>query len=114
MSYIIKRIDEADFGCEERMPGEPLMVLVTLENEDGDEIQIQAADAWLISQDLNEGDEWPEAEPGGRFFWPENKPEGTSLWPENRPEETSPWHPWQAQEAFMANYMDALEEMDEE
>lgn len=26
--WTIKRIDEADFGCEERLPGEPLMVLV--------------------------------------------------------------------------------------
>ena len=29
--WTIKRIDEADFGCEERLPGEPLMVLVSLE-----------------------------------------------------------------------------------
>lgn len=28
--WTIKRIDEADFGCEERLPGEPLMVLVSL------------------------------------------------------------------------------------
>ena len=33
--WTIKRIDEADFGCEERLPGEPLMVLVSLECDDG-------------------------------------------------------------------------------
>lgn len=58
--WTVKRIDEADFGCEERLPGEPLMVLVTIENTDGRECQFECADNWLISQDIREGDEWPE------------------------------------------------------
>ena len=28
--WSVTRIDEADYGCEERMPGEPLLVLVTM------------------------------------------------------------------------------------
>lgn len=31
----IKQIAEADFGCEERMPGEKLKCLVILEDESG-------------------------------------------------------------------------------
>lgn len=58
--WTIKRIDEADFGCEERLPGEPLMVLVSLESDDGRVIQFEAADNWLTVQELSEGDEWPE------------------------------------------------------
>lgn len=58
--WTIKRIDEADFGCEERLPGEPLLVLVSLESDDGRVIQFEAADNWLTVQELSEGDEWPE------------------------------------------------------
>lgn len=58
--WTIKRIDEADFGCEERLPGEPLMVLVSLESDDGRVIQFEAVDNWLTVQELSEGDEWPE------------------------------------------------------
>lgn len=58
--WTIKRIDEADYGCEERMPGEPLMVLVTLESDDGDVEQLEVADQWLTLMGLDEGDEWPE------------------------------------------------------
>lgn len=31
--------EEADYGCEERLPGEPRMLLITLESEDGAEIR---------------------------------------------------------------------------
>jgi len=57
---MIRDIEEADFGCEERMPGEPLMVLVTLESEDRQVIQFEVADSWLLMQGLEEGDEWPD------------------------------------------------------
>lgn len=60
MKWIITRIDEADFGCEERMPGEPQRVLVSIESEDGRELQFEVAEPWLLSQELDEGDEWPE------------------------------------------------------
>lgn len=44
----VSRIDEADFGCEERMPGEPLMVLVTIESDDGRTMQMECAEDFLI------------------------------------------------------------------
>ena len=58
--WTITRIEEADYGCEERMPGEPLMVLVTLTNEFGEVIRFEAAENWIELQGLDEGDEWPE------------------------------------------------------
>ncbi len=58
--WTIQRIDEVDYGCEERLPGEPLMALVTLENEIGEIISFEMPDNWLLMQGLNEGDEWPE------------------------------------------------------
>lgn len=58
--WTIKRIDEADFGCEERLPEEPLMALVTLESDDGSVEQLEVADNWLLLMNLDEGDEWPE------------------------------------------------------
>ena len=60
MKWFITDIEEADFGCEERMPGEPLLVLVSLESEDGRVAQFEAADCWLTLQELDVGDEWPE------------------------------------------------------
>lgn len=58
--WTIQRIDEADYGCEERLPGEPLMAFVTLENDMGEILQFEMPDNWLLTQGLNEGDEWPE------------------------------------------------------
>ena len=58
--WYVRKIEEADYGCEERMPGEPLMVLITLESDDGRECQFEVAEDWLISQGIDEGDEWPE------------------------------------------------------
>ena len=58
--WTISRIDEADYGCEERLPGEPLMLLITLENEDEEVIQFEVAENWIEMQGLDEGDEWPD------------------------------------------------------
>mgnify|MGYP004544715331 FL=1 len=58
--WTIQRIDEADYGCEERLPGEPLMAVVTLESDIGELLQFEMPDNWLLMQGLNEGDEWPE------------------------------------------------------
>lgn len=58
--WIIKRIDEADYGCEERLPGEPLVVSVLLENEYLETARLEVADQWLTMQELDEGDEWPD------------------------------------------------------
>lgn len=58
--WTVSRIEESDFGCEERLPGEPLMVLVTIESDDGRECQFECADNYLVSMGIDEGDEWPE------------------------------------------------------
>lgn len=39
----IKKIADADYGCEERLPGEKLRCLVTLENESGETRMLEAA-----------------------------------------------------------------------
>ena len=54
--WTISRIDEADYGCEERLPGEPLMLLITLENEAEEVIQFEVAENWIEMQGLDEGD----------------------------------------------------------
>jgi len=57
----IVRIDEADYGCEERLPGEPLLVLITIECDETLRMaQFECPEEWLVSQGLDEGDEWPE------------------------------------------------------
>jgi hypothetical protein len=58
--WTIAKIEEEDYGCEERLPGEPRMLLITLESEDGAEIRFEAAENWIELQGLDEGDEWPE------------------------------------------------------
>lgn len=58
--WTIARIDDADYGCEERLQGEPLMVLVTIEREDGKRLQFEVKDDWLMEQGFDEGDEWTE------------------------------------------------------
>ena len=87
----VSRIEEADYGCEERMPGEPLMALVTLESDDGSVCRFEVSEDWLMYQGIEEGDEWPEdldeADKDAK------KAEMMSAW--------------------MENYLDALSEMDE-
>lgn len=90
--WFVSRIAEADYGCEERMPGKPLMALVTLESDDGRKSQFEVAEEWLMHQGIEEGDEWPEDIDG---------PDGES----EKAIKMSAW---------MDNYMDALREMDEE
>lgn len=57
--WIIRNIYESDYGCEERMPGEPLIVIVELESDDGEISEIEIAEDFLTVHDLDEGDEWP-------------------------------------------------------
>lgn len=56
----VRSLQEADYGCEERMPGEPVMTLVTLESDDYRVMQFEMPDNWLIANEIDEGDEWPE------------------------------------------------------
>ena len=58
--WTIARIDEADYGCEERLPGEPLMLLITLENEVGEMTRFEVPESFIEMQELDEGDEWLE------------------------------------------------------
>ena len=54
----IKKILEADYGCEERLPGEKLKCLVVLENESGETKQLEVEDAWLRERNLDVESEW--------------------------------------------------------
>ena len=58
--WTVISIHEADDDLVERYPGEPLMMLVTIENDAGSRCQVECADNWLKIQDIHEGDEWPE------------------------------------------------------
>lgn len=88
--WTIKDISEGDYGCEERMPGEPLMVIVTIANDAGEEMEFEAPDNWLIAQKLEVGDEWPEEVDGFE------EPDETTI----------------KQSKWMDNYLDALEELE--
>lgn len=90
--WTVKQLQEADYGCEERMPGEPVMTIVTLESEDGRVCQFEVADEWLRIQEIDEGDEWLENI--------------------DSPDETLSRASRQNQ--WMNNYMDALAELDED
>lgn len=56
MRYIVKSIQEADFGCEERPDGVGAMVLLRLRDESNQETDMEVADAELLANDINEGD----------------------------------------------------------
>ena len=62
--WIIKQITEADFGCEERQPGEKLKCLVILQNESGEIRRLEVEDEWVTAQGLRESDLWPEQKQG--------------------------------------------------
>ena len=88
--WYVSRIEEADYGCEERMPGEPVLVLVTLESDDGRECRFEVSEEWLMTQGIDEGDEWPE----------------------DIDEADQDTEKAERMAAWMDNYLDALEEMD--
>ena len=48
MRYIVKNIQEADFGCEERPNGVGAMVLLRLRDESNQEIDMEVADAEIL------------------------------------------------------------------
>ena len=58
MSWKIKRIQEDDYGCEERPQNEKITVIVTLVDENGMEKQLRVEDDWLYAEGINEGDLW--------------------------------------------------------
>ena len=56
MKYIVKKIMEPDYGCEERPDNYIAMDKVLLKNENGMEIELEIADNELYEKDINEGD----------------------------------------------------------
>ena len=58
MQYRVVRIDEdIDFGCDERKEGIPVMAVVLLEDENGNQQHIRQIDQYLYDNDINEGDQ---------------------------------------------------------
>ena len=56
----IKHIFDGYYGCEERSESENPKVTVTLVNENNEKKIISVEDKWLMDNNLDEGDEWPE------------------------------------------------------
>ena len=63
MSWKVKRIQEDDYGCEERQENEKTKVIVTLVDKNGQERQIRVEDDWLYAKGINEGNPWPDTLP---------------------------------------------------
>jgi len=61
MGWTVKRIQEDDYGCEERLEDAEVKVLVTLVDENGQERLIRVEDEWLYANGIDEGDGWPES-----------------------------------------------------
>lgn len=57
MRYKVLKIEEdVDFGCEERGEDSPVMAVVILQDENGNEQKIRQEDQMLYERDINEGD----------------------------------------------------------
>lgn len=56
MKYIVKRILEPDYGCEERPDGYVAIDKVLLRDENGQEIEVDIPDKELYEKEIDEGD----------------------------------------------------------
>lgn len=56
MKYIVKKIMEPDYGCEERPADYIQCDKVILRDENGQEIEMDISDKELYQKDINEGD----------------------------------------------------------
>ena len=56
MIYTVKDIEEPDFGCEGLMDGQQVMDKVTLIDEKGNLLYMEAADMYLYDNDIDVGD----------------------------------------------------------
>lgn len=56
MTYLITKIQEADYGCEERPADYVPQVLLKLQDETGQESYREVPDADLYKLDIREGD----------------------------------------------------------
>ncbi len=58
MIFKVQKIEEdIDFGCEERMDDEPVMAVVTLQDEAGAEKRVKIPDQLLYDREINEVDQ---------------------------------------------------------
>ncbi len=58
MKYTVIRIDEdIDFRCEERKEGNPVMAVLILQDENGNEMSMRYPDKLLYELDVQEGDD---------------------------------------------------------
>lgn len=73
MSWSVKRIQEDDYGCEERPENEKAKVLVTLVNENGQERILRVEDDWLYQRGIDEGDLFPSEVVPTSCFCDENR-----------------------------------------
>lgn len=104
--YIITRIEEADYGCEERTDGYKPMVRVHLCDKDGNVEIVEMEDALMYSRKLDEGS---EAMIGldGALYSPDmyyNIFDGNEIHLPNT----------NLQNEWYDNYMNALEELEED
>ena len=58
--WTVNRIQEADYGCEERPAGEKTKVIVTLTDAAGRSRELLVEDQWLYENGIDEGSLWPE------------------------------------------------------
>ena len=56
MEWKVRRIQEADYGCEERPAGTKKTVLVRLKDAEENERMIRQEDDWIYEQGIDEGD----------------------------------------------------------
>lgn len=57
MTYSVIRIDEdLDFGCEERMAGNPVMAMVILQDSTGKQTTVRQPDQMLYDRQIEAGD----------------------------------------------------------
>lgn len=56
MKYIVKKMLEPDYGCEEHPDDYIAMDNVILRDETGSEIKMEIPDSELYEKDINEGD----------------------------------------------------------
>ena len=57
MRYKVLKIEEdVDFGCEERGEDSPVMAVVLLQDEKGNEQKVRQEDQMLYERDINVGD----------------------------------------------------------
>ena len=61
MSWIVRRIMEDDYGCEERTKEDLDRDIVLLENEKGETVRLTSQDSMLRRMEIDEGSEWPKA-----------------------------------------------------